>query len=88
MSNLTGMLIALLMGVAGSTAWAQNGGYRAEYCQQVMSETEMRALRERLAEAESDEEKTEVLWENLEMAIRRAREMPEGTGGRDCAFGT
>lgn len=87
MSKSVGIAIAVMLGMASATALAQNGGYKAEYCEQVMTEQEMKALQEQLAEAQSDEEKTRILWENMDKAIQRAQELPKGTGGEACEFG-
>lgn len=77
MFKAVSLAVALMFGFSAVPALAQNGeSKKAEFCAEVMSQAEIDALREQLAEADGEEAEREVLREHMEEVLQRAAELP------------
>lgn len=92
MIRMTSAVIAVILALAAGPAWAQSDGEggekKAEFCgQRMMSEGEIRQLREQLATAGGGEERTEIRREHVERMRMRAEERNMTLDSPACDLG-
>lgn len=98
MIRMTSAAIAVVFALAAGPVWAQSqgngqgngegGGRKAQLCgQNMMTEAEVRQMREQLAAADSEDERMEMRRQNRERMRMRAEDRGMELDSSACDFG-